>query len=287
VPDGTPEFELIRDVTQKYGLQDPDISFYILEAHHIPNLMNLRSYNNWLLSQSSTKEQAGDRIGARADARKALHFSQLMWLGQKSTIEALIAESMGIKACKRLRALLKEQGQAGEASLVAFQQAGWNADLERTGFARGSRDRGNQQSTVWAGMTILLATLVILLASTVSCVSLLVLWLKRTAVDARGRFLVFLSWGLDAAPVVLLGACSVIYLAYHPFARTYHAYFSAQQPISDFEGLFDAGTVTHVLPGPVTQVLTPVLLWTVATVGLSLLAALLLIRMFARRLRQA
>jgi hypothetical protein len=279
------EFDLIRDVSQKYGIRDPDITLYLLASHNIPNMMNLKSYNNWLLGQSERKEQAGDHTGALADARKALGFSQRMWLGQTSMIELLIAESLGIKACERLQALLKEPGQAGEASLVAFQKAEWNADIERSRFAVGLRDQGMQQTATWTGTTILLATGLILVTSLVSCVSILALWLKRNAVDTRGRSLVFLSWALDAAPVILLGACAVVYLSYQPFARTYHAYFTARKPISDFEGLLAAGTVTHVWPSSVTHVLTPFLFWTITTVGLSLLAAFLLIRMAARRLR--
>lgn len=282
---GTQEFDLIRDVTQRYGIHDPDISLYILAAHHLPNLLNLRSYNNWLLNQSEKKEHAGDRIGALADARKALSFSQRMWLGGRtSAIEALIADSLGIKAGERLQALLQEQGQTNEASLVAFQLAEWNADIDRVRFSRGI-SRAGPQAAEWAGTTILLATIIILFTGFVSCISLLVLWLKRTAVDAHSRVLACLSWALDAAPIVLLGACSVVYLAYQPFARTYSAYFSARQPISDFQGLFDAGSVTHVLATPITQMMDPVLLWTVTTVGLSLLAALLVFRMLLRHLR--
>jgi hypothetical protein len=135
-------------------------------------------------------------------------------------------------------------------------------------------------------MTILLATFLIPLTILVSCASVLALWLKRLSVEARSLFLVFLSWALDAAPIVLLGACSAIYLAYQPFAQTFSAYFSAEQPTGNFEGLFEEGSVTHVLPYSVTRVATPVLFWTIATVALSALAAFLLIRMFARRLRQ-
>jgi len=279
------EFDLIRDVTQKYGVQDPDITLYILESSNIANLMTLKSYSNWLLSQSEKKEQAGDRAGALADARKALSFSQRLWLSQKSILELLTAESLGIKACERLQALLKDPGQTEEASLVAFQKAEWNADIERSRFAVGLRDQGMQQTATWAGTTILLATILILATTLVACVSILTLWLKRNAVDARSRSLVFLSWALDAAPVILLGACAVVYLSYQPFARTYHAYFTAREPISDFEGLIAAGSVTHVWLSSVTHVLTPLLFWTTATVGLSLLAAVLLVRMAARRLR--
>ena len=279
------EFDLIRYVTQKYGVRDPDITLYLLASSSIPNLMSLKSYNNWLLAQSQRREQAGDRAGALADARKALTFSQRMWLGRKGIIELLIADSLGIKACERLQALLKEPGQAEEASLVAFQKAEWNADIERSRFAVGLRDWGMEQTATWAGTTILLATVMILATSLVSCVSILALWLKRNAVDARGRSLVFLSWALDAAPVILLGACAVVYLSYQPFARTYHAYFTTREPISDFDGLFAAGSVTHVLPSSVTHVLTPLLFWTITTAGLTLLAAFLLVRMVARRLR--
>jgi len=279
------EFDLIRDVTQKYGVRDPDITFYILESHNISNLMTLKSYNNWLLRQSERKEQAGDGAGALADARKALTFSQRMSLGQTSIIELLTAESLGIKACERLQALLKEPGQAGEASLVAFQKAEWNAGIERSRFAVSLRDRGNAETATWAGTTILLASVLILVTGLVSCVSILALWLKRNAVDARGRSLVFLSWALDAAPVILLGACAVVYLSYQPFARTYHAYFTAHERVRDFEGLLVAGSVTHFFPSSVTHVITPLLFWTITTAGLSLLAAVLLVRMAARRLR--
>src|SRR5215470_17676153 len=90
------EFDLIRDVTQKYGVRDPDITLYLLASSTIPNLMSLESYNNWLLAQSERKEQTGDRAGALADARKAMNFSQRMWLGQKSLIELFIGDSLGI-----------------------------------------------------------------------------------------------------------------------------------------------------------------------------------------------
>jgi hypothetical protein len=278
------QFELIRYASDKYGVHDPDIALYVLSQRRIPNLMNLRSYNNWVLSESLKKQKKGDVAGALAEARKSLRFAHQMWLGQTTTIEALIADALGIKACETLHMLLKEGSD--EASLVAFQAAEWNADILRIRFANQSTGIAGQQAAEWAGMTILLATFLIPLTILVSCASVLALWLKRLSVEARSLFLVFLSWALDAAPIVLLGACSAIYLAYQPFAQTFSAYFSAEQPTGNFEGLFEAGSVTHVLPYSVTRVATPVLFWTIATVALSALAAFLLIRMFARRLRQ-
>ncbi|HYL84777.1 MAG TPA: hypothetical protein VE263_11125 [Candidatus Angelobacter sp.] len=280
------QFELIRYAGDKYGAHDPDIALYVLSQRRIPNLMNLRSYNNWVLSESLKKQKKGDIAGALAGARKSLRFAHQMWLGQTTTIEALIADSLGIKACETLQMFLKERGDSDEASLVAFQAAEWNADILRIRFATQSRDSAGQQAAEWAGMTILLATFLIVLTILVSCASVLVLWLKRLSVEARSRFLVFSSWALDAAPIVLLGACTAVYLAYQPFAQTFSAYFSAEQPAGNFEGLFEAGSVSHVLPYSVTRVATPVLFWTIATVALSALAAILLVRMFARRLRQ-
>ena len=283
----TQQFELVRYATDKYRVRDPDIALYVLVRRRIPNLLSLRSYNNWLLSQSLRKEKIGDTAGALADARKALQFAQRMSLGQKTTIEALMAGTLGIAACKRLQPLLENHGHAEEASLVAFQMASWNADIERIRFTNRSQGRVGQEAAEWASMTILMAMILILLAGLASFVGALVLWLKRTSAEARSRPLVLSSWALDAAPIVLLGTCSIVYLAYQPFAQAYSAYFSAEQPVGNFEGLYAAGSVTHVLPYSVTRVATPVLFWTVTTVALSLLAAFLLVRMVARRFRHA
>jgi hypothetical protein len=284
----TQQFELIRDVGQKYGIRDPDITLYVLARSHLPNLLSLRIYTSWLLNQSVEAEQRGDTAGATTYAWKALHFAQRMHLGKKTTIEGLIAIAMGKMAGERLQPLLEKHGQANEASLIAFQLAEWQSEAEQRRFLTATSDRGTREAVAWAGMTIWLATVVILFTGVMSCLSLFVFWVRRrSAVDARGKWFVFLSWALDAGPIVMLGACAALYFAYQPFARTYQAYFSTSQPIGDLEGLMEVGMVTHVLPNPIMRFADPVLGWTVATVALSLMAALLLIRMVARRLRHA
>lgn len=284
----TRSFELIRYASEKYGVNDPDITLYILARQRIPNLLILRTYADWLLSRSVEAEQRGDIAGAREYAWKTLLFSQRMRLGQRTLIEWFVSSSIGATACKRLEPLLKERGQGNEASLIGFQLADWKAEMQQKRFLRNSSAGESREAVAWAGFTILAGTVLILLTSAVSLVSLVFLWLKRrSAVAVRGRFYPLMSWFLDLAPIVLLGACAVMFLAYQPFARTYHTYFSAHEPVSDFEGLFNAGIVTHSLPEPVARAADPVLGWTIATVLLSLLAVVLLVRMALRRRRQA
>ena len=288
---GVQRFQLVRDVVQKYRINDPDIVAQILASQRLPNLHNIVTYVHILLYRATEAADRGDTPGALAAAWKALHFVQRMQLHPSSLIESLIAAKIGQDACETLQPLLEKAGRADEAALVGFELTQWKAVSERAKW-RDASPRGERRAALaWASFTVHAAAFAIAFFLPASLAALALLWWKTgSTVEPRGHLLTLCGVVVELAPLLLLFATATFFFAYHPYMQTYWTYLDPRGPLPDaesMEGLMGAAVVGRELSPWVDKALRGPYatydLWLSATVLLSALAAFFIYRMLPRR----
>jgi hypothetical protein len=281
---GVQRLELVRGIARKYKINDPDVTARVVAGQMLPNLLNVRSYARVLLYRDA--ESRGD-AAAMTDAWKVLHFTQQMQLHGRTLLEDIISTQIAVEACSRLQPLLERAGRTEEATLVGFERDRWTVELDRVK-SRNLRAGDRVGSLVWAGVTMHLAVAAIALFAALSLAGLtLFVWQKEKPGWLRGLCSVAVDW----APLLLATACMVLFIAYHPYARLYQTYFQTQPPAMNAESmetLVGAASVPYYLPeGMEAGFRTPVVAyarWVAVTVILAMVAAILMLRGWKRRL---
>jgi hypothetical protein len=281
---GAQRLELVRQVAAKYGINDPDITARILAGEMLPNFMNVRTYARVLLHRDVAR---GSEAAATGDAWKVLHFTQQMQLHGRTLLEDVIAAAVATEACERLQPLLEKAGRGEEAALVGFERDRWRVEMERL-TSRNLRAGDRVGSLVWAGVVMHGAVAAISISGIVSLLSCVFLAFRRDG--TRGWFGGFCSAAVDWAPVLLVVACLALFVAYHPYARAYQTYFQAKAPVMDaesMESLVGAAAVASFLPeGWSPGFVGPRIVyaeWMAATIGLAMVAGILILRGWKRR----
>ncbi|HXT75893.1 MAG TPA: hypothetical protein VN780_06350 [Candidatus Eisenbacteria bacterium] len=279
--------ELVRNIASQYHINDPDVTGYVVAGGPLPQFSNVLTYAHILLYRNSPAGNGASDASAAADAWKVLHFAQRMQLRGRTRIEDIIAIEIAQQACERLQPLLEKTGQRDQAALI-------NLELERSNVALERIKSRNQSwsfsptngNLAWTGLTIHIAAYAAL-ASLAASLAALALFARtaRSTNKYRGFFPVLCSLVVDIAPPLLLLTCVVLFVAYHPYARTYQSYFQAQDPSLTTESMEELAAAA-VAPYMFPQILAlqPVdfayLGWLSLTVALSMLAVFLMYRMW-------
>jgi hypothetical protein len=278
------EFQLMRDVSNRYGLHDPDLILFVLQRKRIINFDILWTYGKFLLDRGATAEHRGDFGAAAASYWQVLRFSQRMSLNRQITFEEFFATNLAEKACMQLQPLLQKMGRGDEASLVSFQLAAGRKSQDARIFRNLPLHYSRWQLTSWSGLVINVSAMMIILSSFFVSASLVMVWFRRKKpMEARGRRDIFFSLSADLAPLVLVVSCATLYLAYHPYAEICAEYFGDGHLRTDLEGFIAAASVTHALPEQLYAYSDPYFLWRVATAFLSLVAVCMICRMALRK----
>jgi hypothetical protein len=231
--------QLIRDVGATHSRLDPDILAFIFPRERVPNLSNIRTFGQWLVSQGQNAEERGDLATASDDYWKVLRFSALLRQSNLTLIERLIGVSIGKDAATRLQPLLAKTGQTQQAELLAIQLADWNR-LE------GSPWRDRWDSFAWTALNFRLVATFLFLFGIASVIGLLVSFkVRRTSSENRGALPSLASWAIDACPPLLLLCCSALFCIYHPFAQTYTRFLNIASTPPDIIELQQSLFITH------------------------------------------
>lgn len=210
-----------------------------------------------------------------------------MQLHGQTLLEDVIAADIATKACERLEGLLEKAGRGEEAALVGFERDRWKIEMERLK-SRNLRSGGRVGSLVWAGVMMHGAVAAIAFFGSVSLLSCVFVVLRKDRI--RGWFGGLCSAAVDWAPVLLVVACLALFVAYHPYARAYQTYFQAKAPVMDaesMESLVGAAAVASFLPeGWSPGLVSPRVAyteWMAGTIGLVMLAGIVILRGWKRR----
>jgi hypothetical protein len=232
--------QLFRDVSATHPRLDPDIAGFIFPRARIPNLMNIRTFGKWLVSQGQEAEQRGDLAAAGDNYWKVVRFSALMRHSKTTLIERLIGVAIGKEALMRLQPLLAKTGQPHQAELFALQLAEWNR-------FEPSPWRNLWDSFEWSALNLQFVATLIFVLSIISVLSLLFsIAARRSSPENGGAMPSLASWTIDACPPLLLLCSSALYSIYHPFAEIYRRFLNVPSNPPDMEQLQTALYVTHL-----------------------------------------
>lgn len=279
-------FDLYRTVAQRYGIRDMATTEAILQSNFRARAGTGGAdiYAKFLAERAGAAERAGNYKEAEELYRRPVEFSERMagqthTNGERDNWERIEGDSL-----RRLQLLLAKTGRSDEAALVGFK-----ADaLQTNRIAWGPERDWSWDENGWEGFMIRSFTGAILVLAVLSLASLAYLFLRRrTAAEARGFGLTLASLAVDFCPLLLLFACAGLYVAYRPIALIYDQYMTWPYPVYDFRALSHALYTPHESPEGIGRIfydyLTPVHMWMMLIVGLSMLAFYILFRGTLRR----
>jgi hypothetical protein len=87
--------------------------------------------------------------------------------------------------------------------------------------------------------------LILLFAASASLSVLILLATRKASLEKRSPIFAFLSWAVDACPLLLLLSSMALFAVCHPFAQAYRSFLSSSRPDFDFDLITEATLVTH------------------------------------------
>lgn len=278
--------DLIRNVSAKYGVSDPDIALLILARKRMVHYDVLRACTDSLVARGAAAERNADSALAIANYSRVLQLSQHMHLGYRLPTEEAVARRIGEKAGQKLQSLYESTGRTNEASLVAFQLAEWqkSRDPKLMRYVPLRYREAQWISLAWSGLQINLAGFALAVVIPALVMSLFYLWIRRKVpVDRRGWFDFSASLCADGTPFVVLASTLLLYFAYHPYARSCALFLKPGLFIPDFEQFILSAMVPHTVPDQFYIFRDPYSWWVGLTGLLFFIAALLIWRNLIRR----
>jgi hypothetical protein len=282
----TEAFDLVRNVSERYGVRDPDIALFVVSRKRSVQYDLLRAYGDFQIGQGEEAERKGNLAAATAAYSLVLRLSERMSLGHVLPLDEYFAQEAGASACKKLQPLLARTGQNGEASLVAYQLEEWRKmhDPKLLRYRSFHYQDSQWESLAWSGLLINLAGCSIALFAPVALLSFLFVWPRRkTPLESRGRLDFWTSLSFDLSPILLLISSVALFCAYHPFASACASYLKPNQPLPDVEEFVAAALVTHTVPDKIAFIRDPFSLWFGLTALLCLVVVFLIYRMTLRK----
>jgi hypothetical protein len=217
-------FELDRTVLQQQGWDRPDLLIQAVGSRPIPNLLAVRTYSGYLITDlGETAQKAGHFQEAAAQYQTAAQFGAHMQQAAPG-IERLIAKGIRKQSYEHIVALLRLQGRAEQAALL-------EASLGDLHDAAGFMAREFHSADVTAGRAASLVLFfgVLVLALGVATLAWLVaVLLLRWKPNVCGVLNQFASLARIAPPSMFLaGLC--LYGAYYPYLRHINQFESGDQ----------------------------------------------------------
>jgi hypothetical protein len=282
--------ELVRDVSSRFAVQDPEIAFYVLSMRRGIRFDMSRGYAGALMDRAAMLEASGKTSEAIGTFTELLHFAERMSLDGKSLSEQYFGQEIGGDAGKKLAPIYDSIGRNAEASFIRFQLEKWNAEHDpRILRYVPLYYRWSQWSSLaWSGLIISAAGFAISLAVPVTLIALLVAVRRRkTPLEQRGAADFWASLCADSAPWLLFASSVLLYITYHPYARVCAAFLKGGDSSPSIEAFLTASMVPGIVPDYVQFVYDPYSWWFALTTSLSALLVFFLWRMILRRSKAA
>jgi hypothetical protein len=230
-------FNLERSWLLEHRLDRADILVRSVSSYPIPNLLNIRNYDNLLVKKLGKEAEEAKKLPeALNDYWTVAHFGERMQLSGISLIEKLIATAVQNNAYVRLIPLLRQMNRPDEAATVDYAQAQLHQQLATLS----GKDPLAQSSNynwaalmvhLFAGLTVIFGLFTLLTVAYVNAKR----WVRP---EKKGRIFQFLTVAENYLPILFFLACLSLYISYYPFAQNFHHYLTASGDIHDFEPLF-------------------------------------------------
>jgi hypothetical protein len=285
------QFDLFRVVSNRFHVSDTDVAWPILFAHPLADYDDIDTFSDLLLERGEEAARHGDAALAAANFEKVERFAECMQEGRSLSGDrwmAGLAANYGTKSSEKRKSLFESTGQPAQAQLAATQLASWqNLETQLSARPHPWFER-HWTRTERAALLINLAVLLIALLFPLTVAVLLSVGFAASFTRRiLGRLYRLVCLAADATPILLASSFALLFFAYHPYAKAYHAYLNSSQMAANPEDIVIAAGVTHMLPWSVRVSLTETFdayhLWLVITFVLAAVAVWLIFRMTVRR----
>jgi hypothetical protein len=241
------EFALYRDVAYRYDIREAGLVLSIFwnsgewQSHRQINL-----YNQLLWDTGDAALATGKFDDAAALYRKPLIFAEQV-MGQDQTANAPFELPFVERTSyQKLIPVLEKTGRKDEESLARYQFQSVETQLQTASTARRWRWL---DADGWTGLAIRSLTLAIPVLGLLVLLSFGFLFVGRNKdLNSRGRGFAFASWGIDCAPLLLLTACTGLFVVWQPLAFSYWKTMSSPWHASTLNDLMDAVLSPYAMP---------------------------------------
>ena len=284
------QIELVRQVSDRYHITDPDLLNYALLTHRLWDYGNIEAYSLFLLESGSKEAERGNWALATKDYENIQRFAEKIRDGSESDWDRWSAAKIGSKAARKLQTAFERSGHPAEAQIAATQLAAWNDTSAKFQSVLRQNASGGKTGRPWsraerAGLFINLAVLLVVFAFPLATAALLTVGFAASYSRRRvlSRFYRFICVAADVAPIVLALSFALLIITYHPYAHPFQNAATREQAMT-------AVAVAHTLPRAAGLFVWDLFytsgryyLWVGLTTALSLVFFLLLYRMTLKR----
>jgi hypothetical protein len=283
-------YPLHRELNREIWRRDPELPFTAafqgLWMHSIPSLYHLRIFATFLIQQSEKERIAGHMEKAQQLLQEVDAFGSRMRQPGPTDIERLIGAALQKDATQGWKAFYEATGRTAQAQAAAQHLSLIDENVRKDTAERRRIWRQRERGTADAWL-LQLGAFVMLLAVILAIVSIGLfelhpaIW-KREAIKRR-----FLACVADFAPATALVACAGFLLAFLPYARLFAAFRAGDPTALDEQQLMTSFWILKSVPWIIVG--SPgfaVVRWTLLTILLSAVAAVLLARMAYRATRR-
>ena len=244
-------FDLERSWLIEHRLARADILVLSVAGYPIPNLLNIRNYDNLLVKELGKEAEKAKKLPeALNDYWTVAHFGERMQLAGIDFFEKLVAAAVQFDAYDRLVPLLRQMNRTDEAATIDYARAQMHQQLDmgRDPLAQSSNyNWGALMVNLFAGLTVIFGLFTLLTVAYVNTKQLI-------RPEKKGRIFQFLTVAENYMPILFFLACLGLYISYYPFAQNFHHYLTANGDIHDL-GPFMYNVYPALGFGPGHQVL--------------------------------
>jgi hypothetical protein len=230
-------FNLERSWLIEHRLARADILLWSVASYPIPNLLNIRNYEQLLVKKlGKDAEEAKQLPEALNDYWTVAHFGERMQLSGISLIEKLIAAAVQFDAYDRLVPLLRQMNRTDEAATVDYARAQMH---QQVATLQGKDPLAQSSNYNWAALMVHLFAGLTVIFGLFTLLTVAYVNAKRfIRPEKKGRIFQFLTVAENYMPILFFLACLGLYISYYPFAQNFHHYLTASGDIHDLEPLW-------------------------------------------------
>jgi len=234
---GMRRFNLERSWLIEHRLARADILLWSVASYPIPNLANIRNYDQLLVKKlGKNAEEAKKLPEALNDYWTVAHFGERMQLTGIALLEKMIAANVQFDAYDRLVPLLRQMNRTDEAATADYA---WAQMHQQVATLQGRDPLAQSSNYNWAALMVHLFAGLAVIFGLFTLLTVGYVNAKRwVRPEKKGRIFQFLTVAENYMPILFFLACLGLYISYYPFAQNFHYYLTASGDIHDLEPLW-------------------------------------------------
>ena len=272
--------DLTREGWGKAPQLSPSVVAYSVWSHHIPNLMQIKTYANLRVRDAHAAIAVGHASNAEQIINQVVAFGRRMTSGSETELERLVALGVTRRGLMELQSLDPQNGRQREIDAI---MAEIHDDRRQRANSRSFEHFRRTALWVQASAT---TTLFIVLATGAA-----LLWLELGSVFPRHqagktrRLTCFVS---DYGPPLLLLSAAIFLLSFRPFASLIHGYRAVSSSSNQEFSSWQLWALANRNPFQfLTNPSSEWALWLLLIIGLALMAVTVVVRGIRRHITRA